>query len=70
MSFPLRLPEDVKAQLTAAAKAQDRSLNWLIVDVMRQYLAAQVAEQQREPADVLSGQLSRPPAASSTETVR
>jgi hypothetical protein len=63
----LRVPEEVWAWAQHEASRNGRSTNAEVVQVLRQAMAAQAAEPQREPADVLSGQLSRPPAASQSE---
>lgn len=67
-SFPLRLPDEVKNWVTAQAARSERSQNAEIVWILRREMAAMAAEQQREETGVLSGQLSRPSPASSSET--
>ena len=37
--FALRLPEDLKRALEDLKEEKERSLNWLIVDAIRKYLA-------------------------------
>lgn len=63
----LRMPEEVKAWVEGEAGRNERSQNAQIIWALRQQMTASAAKPQREETGVLSGQLSRPPPASSTE---
>lgn len=60
MSFPLRLPDDVKAWLATSAAKDGRSQNSFVVQIFRQAMAAQAVDQQREETGASVSQTSAP----------
>jgi len=44
----IRIPRSLKAQLQQYAKAQSRSMSWLVVDIIRQWVEWVKAEEGRK----------------------
>lgn len=49
VSFVVRMPPEVRGQLTELAKKEERSMNWLIVSFLKQGLVSTNARTENAP---------------------
>ncbi|MDN4061129.1 hypothetical protein QPK31_23195 [Massilia sp. YIM B02769] len=53
--FPLRLKPEIEEQARRLAGAQDRSINWMLNELVRQGLASLQAQKESAPAASTAG---------------